>query len=203
MENYTPNSIRSKKEAQQVEERKRAEKVVTGAVTTRKKNGIRKLADVFVTEDIHNVKNYIVIDVLIPAIRDAIEDIVTKGIRMVLRGEASARSGHTRADSVSYRKYYDEKRGASAPSSSEPRTLHSYKDLVVETRGEAEEVLAKMNELIQEYGSASVLDLYDLCGETGSSHTDQNYGWFDLRNARAVRIRDGYVFDLPKIMPLR
>ena len=201
MENYKPNSIRSKKE-ETAEERKKVEKVVSGAVTTRKKTGVRKLADVFITEDIHNVKNYIIMDVLIPTIRDAIEDIVTKGIRMVLRGEASARSGHTRADTVSYRKYYDEKRGTASTTRSEPRTLYSYKDLVVETRPEAEEVLAKMQELIDEYGSVSVLDLYDLCGET-ASHTDNNYGWYDLRNARAVRIREGYVFDLPKVMPLR
>ena len=58
-----------------------------------------------------------------------------------------------------------------------------------------------MDELIKEYGQVAVADLYDLVGITGS-YTDNKYGWTNLRNAEAIRDRDGYLLRLPKALPL-
>lgn len=52
-----------------------------------KKSEMQKFADVFISEDVNNVKSYIVMDVLVPAIKKAISDIVTNGIDMILYGE--------------------------------------------------------------------------------------------------------------------
>ena len=41
------------------QEPKKVEKVVTGTVKTKKKNEISKFADVFISEDISNVKNFV------------------------------------------------------------------------------------------------------------------------------------------------
>ena len=48
---------------------------------------MQKFADVFISEDVNNVKSYIVMDVLVPAIKKAISDIVTNGIDMILYGK--------------------------------------------------------------------------------------------------------------------
>ena len=85
MEDYKPNSHRYK-EAQKraAAEDKKVEKVVTGTVKVKKKNEIGRLKDVFISEDVNNVKNYVLMDVLIPAVKKAISDIVTNGIDMIL-----------------------------------------------------------------------------------------------------------------------
>ena len=78
MEDYKPNSrrFREGKTESSADERKRVEKVVRGKVKSRKRNEIRKFADVFIPEDMENVKSYILMDVVVPAIKKAISDTI-------------------------------------------------------------------------------------------------------------------------------
>ena len=197
MEDYKANSHRSKEEQKLPE--KKIEPVVKGKVT-KKKNNVRKLTDTFVSEDIQNVKSYVLMDVLVPAIKKAISDIVTNGVDMILYGESGRSTRKTNASTVSYRNYYDNRRD-DRYSSSRTRTGYSYDDVVLETRSEAEDVLTRMDELIDTYGVVSVADMYDLVG-ISCNYTDNKYGWTNLRNAEPVRVRDGYMLKLPKALPI-
>ena len=58
-----------------------------------------------------------------------------------------------------------------------------------------------MDEIMEEYHIVRVADLYDLVGVTGD-YTDNNYGWTNIRNAKIVRVRDGYKIDMPRALPL-
>ena len=201
MENYKPNSHKSKEENKTLpDEREKLEKVIKGTVKT-KKNEMRKLRDVFISEDVKSVKSYILMDVLVPAIKDAIEDIVTNGIRMVLRGETSARKSSS-ASKISYNRIYDNKRDNDRfARDSSPSIRYSYDDIILESRGEAEDVITRMEEIIEEYGFVRVADLYDLVGITGD-YTDNKYGWTSIRSAEPVRVRNGYMLRLPRAVPL-
>ena len=199
---YKPNSNKYKEEQRQQSEKK-VQKVVSGTVKTKKKNEMSKFKDVFISEDAGNVKNYIVMDVLIPAMKKAISDIVRDGIDMILYGESG--HGKKRSDSyyVSYdKKYRDRDRDRSYDRDRDRvRRGYSCDDIIIETRGEAEEVLTRMDELIETYGVASVADLYDLVG-LRCEYTDNKYGWTNLRNAEPMRVRDGYMLKMPKALPI-
>lgn len=199
--NYKPNSHRFKSEQQSgsVEKRK-VQKVVTGVAKVKKKNELRKFADIFIAEDAANVKSYIVMDILIPAFKNTILDIITDSANMIFGG--SKRRSGTAASKVSYRSYYD-KKDSGRSSATDPRAKmgYSYDDIVLESRADAEDVLAQMDEMIETYGVASVADLYDLVGIT-HNYTDNKYGWSNLRSAEAVRVRDGYLLKLPKASPI-
>lgn len=199
MEDYKPNSHRSK-EAPPVKEKK-VEKVVQGAVKTRKKNGLEKAKSVFISDDAANIKNYVVMDVLIPAMKKAISDIVTNGIEMILYGETGRTKRSSPAGSVSYRNYYDRRDDDRRTYKTPTRVGYSIDDIVLETRGDAEDVLSRMDELVDMYGIVSVADMYEMVGITGN-YTDNKYGWTNIRNARPVRVRDGYLLDLPKPQPI-
>ncbi len=201
MENYKPNSHKSKEENKALpDEREKLEKIIKGTAKT-KKNEMRKLRDVFISEDVKSVKSYILMDVLVPAIKDAIEDIVTNGIRMVLRGETSARKSSS-ASKISYNRIYDSKiNNDRFARDSSPSLRYSYDDIVLESRGEAEDVITRMEEIIEEYGFVRVADLYDLVGITGD-YTDNKYGWTSIRSAEPVRVRNGYMLRLPRAIPL-
>ena len=201
MAEYPANSHRSKELATEgrSEERK-VQKVVSGKVTT-KKNEVRKLTDIFISEDARNVKSYIFMDVLVPAIKKAISDIVTDGIDMILYGGSG--SGHKTkpSNSVSYRNYYESPRN-SMPSRNDPqRSRFDYDDIVFESRGEAELVREQMVDMIERYGFVTVADMYDMADLT-SPYTSNKYGWTNIRSAEAVRVRDGYILKLPKAMPI-
>lgn len=203
MEDYKPNSHRSKEENGSVVEKKEIKKVTTGKVITRK-NNVRKFTDVFVSEDVKNVKDYVFMDVLVPAIKKAISDIVTNGIDMILYGETGRTKKLTGASYISYNKYsdrrdsYDRFAGATRA-----RSGYSYDDIILEDRNEAAEVLDRMDELLDTYQVVSVADLYDLVGMP-CDYTANNYGWTNLRNAEVVRIRDGnYMLKLPKALSIK
>lgn len=197
MEEYTPNSHKFKAE---IAEKKKVEKVVKGKVGTRKKSGVRKLTDIFVSEDAANVKSYILMDVLIPSVKKAISDIVTNGIDMILYGGSGQTKKLSLSSKISYRNFY-ERDDEKYRESRKAKIGYSYDEIVLETRGEAEEVLTRMDELIETYGMVSVADLYDLVGIT-CNYTDNKYGWTSVRNAEPVRTRDGYVLKLSRPIPI-
>lgn len=181
---------------------KKVEKVVSGTVKTKKKNELSKITDVFISEDVRNVKNYILMDVLVPAVKDAIEDIITNGIRMILRGETGARKSNSTASKVSYRSYYDDRHSNERRYNDRPTSRYSYDDLIFDSRGDAEEVLDRMCELISKYQMATVADLFEFAGETDRPYTDNKYGWTNLRNAEVIRVRGGYMIKMPKALPM-
>ena len=201
MNEFTPNSNRFKEEQKRtVDEKKKVEKVVKGAVKTRKKSDARKFIDGLVTEDIPNIKSYVVTEVLIPTVKNTLWDIFTNSLDMVLFGGTKRSNKQSTAGRVSYRSYYDSDRNRNQ--SSEPRRSgYSYEDVILETRGEAEDVISRMDELIELYGEVSVGDLYDLVGITGN-YTDEKYGWKNIRNAEPIRVGQGYMIKLPKVTPL-
>lgn len=200
---YKPNShkYRAEQQAAQKEEKRVKKPVVTGTVKTKKKSELHKFADIFISEDAKNVKSYVFEDVLIPAIKKAISDIVRDGIDMILYGDSGR--GKSRSGSSSYVSYrdYSNRRDDDRRSTSRARSGYSYDDIIVGSRGEAEEVLSQMDDLIDNYGDVSVADLYDLVGKS-SNYTDCKYGWKNVRNAEAVRVRDGYLLKLPRVIPL-
>ena len=199
-ENLPDNSHKAREEKrQQSADGKRAEKVVKGKVKT-KKNEMRKLTDVFISEDIVNVKSYILMDVLVPSIKKAIYDIVVNSLDMSLFG-GRGNGRRSTADKVSYRDYGSASRRDDR-GSNRTTSGYSYDDIVLETRGEAEAVLSRMDELMEEYQIVRVADLYDLVGITGE-YTDNNYGWTNIRNASVERVRDGYKIKMPRALPIR
>ena len=196
-----PNSNKYKEEKKEASEKK-VEKVVQGTVKTKKKSEVRKFTDVFISEDAANVKNYIFMDVLVPAIKKAVSDIITNGVDMILYGESGRRQRKGPSSQVSYTNYYNRKRDDDRGySSTRTNNGYNYDDIYLESRGEAEEVLERMGELIELYGQVTVADLYDLVGVTGN-YTDNKYGWTNIRNAEPIRVRDGYLLKLPKVGPV-
>ena len=201
MEEFKPNSHKSKEEARASKPEKNVEKVTTGTVKTKKKSDIQKFTDVFISEDMNSVKSYILVDVLVPAVKKAISDIVTNGIDMLLYGESGREGKKSTASKVSYRSYYDRGNDRRDRPSGRPREGYNFDDIYVDNRGEAEEVLERMEELVSVYGMVSIADMYDLVGITGK-YTDNKYGWTDLRAASVIRTRDGYKIKLPRAIPL-
>ena len=182
-------------------DRPRPTKVVRGAVKFKKKSEASKLKDVFISEDANNVGSYIFMDVIVPAVKKAIVDVVTDGVNMIFFGH-TRRPGSTNAHYVNYSGISKkDDRGAPYIGAAPTRSRYSYEDIVLESRAEADEVIDQLNALIEMYGDASVGDLYDLVGRTGN-YTDNRYGWKNLRNARAVRVQNGYLLELPKVIPL-
>lgn len=198
-EEYKSNSNRSREINKQREEEKKVEKVITGKVKTKKRSFFSKFKDEIISQDAKSIKSFVFGDVLIPSIKKAISDIVTNGIEIILYGETKGR--RSTADRVSYRSYYDYRNSRSDDRNISISSAYNFDDIILDTRGEAQEVLDRMDELMDTYGLVRVADFYDLVGITGN-YTDNKYGWTNLRNASVVRVRDGYLIKMPRAVPI-
>lgn len=204
MEKYESNSHKSRElqRTAEAQPEKRVQKVVTGNVKTRK-NDVRKFTDIFISEDAANVKSYIFMDVLVPAIKKAISDIVTDGIDMILYGgSGGGRKKSSSGSKVSYRKYYDDRRDDHRETSYRDRNRFDYDDIEFDYRTDAEAVRNEMLDCIERYGMVTVADMYDMAGET-APYTSSKFGWTSIRTSEVKRVRGGkYIIELPRAVAL-
>lgn len=209
MVDYPGNSRKARDEER---EPKKVEKVISGDAVRRKKSLGKRFVETFVGGDnAGGVINYIIQDVLVPAAKDAISDSVTQGIERMLFGEARRRSSFRRPDTTSFTSYNryssmhsqnrrrDDPR--TEPLSRRARANHDFDEIVLESRAEAEEVIDSLMEICDKYDAATVSDLYELIGQSGS-FTDEKFGWTDLRSAGVTRVKGGYLLNLPRTEPL-
>lgn len=203
MEEYKSNSHKSKDLNNKSVSEKTFKKVITGTAKTKKKSDIQKFTDVFVSEDVRNVKNYLFMDVLVPAVKNVISDLVTNGLNMLLYGESGRGKKKLTASKVSYGSYYNQGNDRRDSTPSKTRRGFDYDDVVFDNRGDAEAVLATMKDAIAEYGIVTIGDLYEMAEIENDNFTTHKYGWTDIRSATVVRTRDGYYsIKLPKALPI-
>lgn len=202
MENYPSNSHKSK-EIEKTPEKK-VEKIITSEVKTKKQSGFKRFADSFINSDISDVKSYLLTDVFLPALKSTVSDMVSNGIDMLLYGESrhSSRSGSS-GNKVNYTSYsYKGTRNASQKNERPiVKERYNYDDVILGTRGEAEDVLGHLQDICEEYGMVSIADLYDLVG-LPTSWSDNKYGWYNLAGSRVERINEGFLISLPRTVAL-
>lgn len=205
MDDFKPNSHKFR-EGQNKDLPKKVEKVVTGEVTTRKKSGIRRVAESLVAGGAESIRDYILDEVIIPKARDTAYDILEKlcngvkdGAHDILYGKGSRSSSP--GTYVNYGSYYEERRERNNEHPVYRRASYSYDDIILATRGDAERVLSEMERYISKYGIVSISDLYDML-DIPDDYTDRNYGWYDLSGACIVRVRQGYLLKLPRVKPI-
>lgn len=204
LEGLKPNSHKSKEIEKRKQKKEPVAKVISGKAKIKKKSELSKIADIFIAEDIDNVKAYILEDVVIPSIKKTIEDVVNNSIRMLFWNGSAPKSSGNKVSYSSYSKQYERgdrfSREAKSSSYSRMRRGYSYSDVIVDTRAEADDVLNRMDEIVQTYGCVSVADLFDLVG-ADAEYTDNKYGWMDISAAYPQRVRDGWMIKLPKPLP--
>jgi len=204
MEYNKPNSHKSKQLERQEPPKKNIGKVIDGNAKIAKKGEFQKAVDAFLPEEgLNGIKDHIVMDVVIPTIKKIISDTV----ETLLYGATglTPRNGPTKTK-TSYGGYYnrkeEEERYSRPGAPSRISTNHSYEEIVLETRGQALQVIACMEEIIDQYECVTVADLYEMVELTGN-YTDNNYGWMDLRDATAIQLRrGGYTLKLPRPIKL-
>jgi hypothetical protein len=190
------------------------EKIVEPVVANaekRKKSLLKRFTDVFIGGDSKSVIHYVVMDVLVPQAKDMMAEAASQGFERLIYGESRPNrrgtTGVRPAGPTNYTRYAVRGNNplgrAGAPDASPvPRArTHHFDDILLATRVEAETVIERLYDLLNEYESVSVADLHSLVGWT-ANYTDQKWGWTSLQGAGCRRSRDGYVLELPRPIPL-
>lgn len=198
--NYQSNSDKSKEPKSDKPDRQKVEKVISGEVVKRKKPLGQKFKELFISADAKSVFMYVCSDVLLPAARNMIVDASTKGIERMMYGDrAIQRRDYGTSSRYSYNRPVDRsalRSGGSSSSRQSSNMRQSREEVILSSRGEADLVIERMNDLIEAYGQASMADFNELVGFS-SSHIDEKWGWRDIRDVEVRQIREGWLIDLP------
>ena len=171
------------------EPKKKFQKVVKGKVTVKEQNDIQK----------------IVMEYLVPMVKNGLWSIFNSAISIALWGEDRSRgssggySGST-AQRNSYDRYYSGSQSG-RPGNPNPPMRRSLQNIDFECRGDADDILNQMYNALRDYKQVTVGDLWDLMG-VSNEPTDYNYGWYMLDQAYIKGIPGGYRLVLPKPVPL-
>lgn len=216
MENEFPPNSHTKREARPARrperepERKQVTQVTKSKAILRKKPLHKKFVEAFRPEDGRGFVEYVVLEVFVNGVKDVVADASVTAIENALGVNSSHRSRRRGGGSGGYTSYNrmgagrrdrrdrdDDRR----PARRDSRMADDAREIVLDTRVEADEVLDNLFELISKYEVATMRDLLSLVGEPHNP-THEDWGWTDLRGARAHRVREGYLLDLPRPEPL-
>lgn len=176
---------------------KKIEAVAKG--TVKKETLAKKIVNEFISCDLKTVGSTAIQNIVVPYAKSMILDILHDGVDMIFGGGSTRpRSAvRTSGNYVSYGAYYS--RGSER--SVDRRAGYDFKEITFTTRQEVEEIVERMYDILDTDGTVTVADFYALAG-IKSVYTDETYGWKNLRSATPSRVRDGYILNLPRPLPL-
>lgn len=177
---------------------KKEAKVIAKAKVS-KTSPIKEALKTFFVNDLPDIANHLVVDVAIPAAKNAITDMVTQGIQQLLYGAVDVNRGR----SSTYTSYGSSSRTTytrGAPNNVrylEPRNAVRQNtlrvdDLIFDSKADATEVIEYLAETIERYGQVSVASLYSSVG-IQPKYTDERWGWTTLDAFELRSSRDGWI----------
>lgn len=167
-------------------------KIVSGKVVEKSKK--RRFFDELFAEDMHEVKEHVVWDVILPAIKKGLRNTLVSIVDSIFGISSSSKESSVPAARINYRATSESRTNVNVGSSDR-------RDLLFSSRSDAEAVLNAMEEAIASYGIVSIGDYYNFAG-VDNSPSDYNYGWTSLESAKIKIDPDGYVISFPRAMRL-
>lgn len=210
MQDFPANSAKARARSENPRLRDQPEKIerVTSADAIRRKRGLgRQFKETFVGGSARMAFDYMILEVVVPSIKDMLAEAMQSGIEKLIYGESRVRrsgssSSYSNVGHVNYQGMSSNKPQTTRMLSRQSRARHDFGEIVLQSRQDAEDVIDRMFDVLARYGSVTVATLYELTG-IQASHTDEKWGWTSLSGAKAARQRSGgFLLDLPDPEPL-
>lgn len=188
--------------------RPKVEKVITGEVIVKKRGLGRKFRDLIIAADFRSVVDYIFNEVFIPATKNTIVDMSTKGIDRMIYGQPQRRrfgagsafppSRISYSTPVSRLPQPEQRRYGVAPPASLPAQTRARDEFIVSSREDADLVIERMGDILERYEMVSIADLNDMLGWANTDHVDTKWGWTSIERVAVKSTREGFIIDLPE-----
>lgn len=196
------------------EEKKTLQRVTQGETRLKKKTLGEKFQDTFVSENSHSVLDYVIFDVLIPAAKSTLYDMVDNGLHMMLYGTSGnpgvRKNGkNSSGTKISYNRYYGDSDNGGVRRANMSQSGFQFENVSFENRADAIEVLECLKEQLDPvngFGMVSVANFYEAAGiRDNYSYINNDWGWYDLNNAYVDRLGNSneFIIRFPKPSSLK
>lgn len=207
---YQGNSNKSKEQhpAGKDKPEKKVEKAVfEKKVVARKKPLGLRIKEVIFGGEVNSAGRYIAGEVLLPAFRNLLVEATTKGIERMVYGD----SAYTRRPTNDYRPKFTynnpinsagpRRPPGNLPDQPRQRPRNDDTEIIFGSRSDAELVLERLQDVIDQFQVTSMADLNEIVG-LPTTHVDNKWGWENVRFAEIRQTRDGFVLNLPPAQPI-
>lgn len=212
MDEFPGNPNKDKDKPINPEKKKEIEPIeLSGGVIKRRKSLGARFKQTFMGGDFRTAAMYVGAAVLIPALKNLIYDMINEGSRRVIYDDPSARgrrghagySTHTNYNNPMSRERLPDPRYPSNDPRSRPSQGERYRveTLLFTNKDDADNVLERMMDVIDQYKVIGVDDLYQMLGWQ-STYVDSKWGWTNLVNSNIRQTREGFIVELPDPEPI-
>lgn len=183
---------------------KNIQKVVTGEVIVKEKTLGSRFKHIFFGGDFQTASQYVAAEVLLPALRNLLLDALAKGSERLVLGDSGPR--HQRRpinygsriqynNPINTRAYLPDQKPVNRWTTSD---RHSMDKFIVVDRTDAETIIERIIDIIDQYDVVSSADVLELLGQP-SSHIDQKWGWTQIPKIDLRQVREGYELSFPPL----
>ena len=167
----------------------------------------RRLRENFFHGDAESAWSSMIWNSFIPGLADQVENAMHEGLSTLFGGTSTVyRRQRQQGGSGRITRHNPDRAlgGGGAPSRVEvdPRDRHTASVYELDSRVEAEEVLAALNITIDQYDVVTFAEFLQLIKKT-PEHTDYKFGWDDLGGTKIVSSRGSFFLDLPPVITLK
>lgn len=203
------NEFPSNSKSPQTRGEKKIDPIVVNEVVSRKKPLGKRLKELLIGGDSRTAWQYVFGEVIIPQAKDMLAEAMTQGFERLIYGDSRGSSRSYRrpgGPTVGRTNYTNYAQRGNNPVGRAMRDDHgpnasmrtrSTDEIIFATRPEAEAVLDKMYDLLNQYEMVSQADLHSML-KWPSTYTDQKWGWVDLKGSHIQRVNRGYALNLPQ-----
>ena len=181
-----------------------------GTASVRKPSRGTKIVNAFIAQEVHDVKDYVIFDVVIPAIKRTFRDLIVNTLDMTFYGKAGSDrrdDRDRRSPYVSYNAYSRRERDSATDRRERryapPIDIRHLDAVEFEYKSDADNAIGFLEESIEHCGSVTVFDFISCAGLRPSS-VHRDWGWYDIGRPEALETPEGkwYVAGLPKPRPM-
>lgn len=204
MNDFPNNSSRGHVPPEVQPEEVHIDKIITDGVGVSKPSRIKRFRRSFIAGDASSVGEYVLWNLLLPAAKDAVSNVGSTFIDMMIYGERRGQLPHRGVPtqglgSTSKINYGSVSSGTPGsrlvltPSQTPQDATQgrfSPNDITVPTRAQAEAIITKMFEVLEKYNVVTVANLYSMVG-ISPDYMDSKWGWTNLDSADIKRLRGG------------
>ena len=151
----------------------------------------------FIKEDLSSVGRYILGDILMPALKKTVVDMICNGANKMFYGSAKQYTDYSDKSARTSIRAYNER----TTMRRDPDSFYPYNDVIFPSAQEAEEARRRLRERIYRNGYVTVAYLYQLA-DWAYDPVARNYGWSNLDFAQIIPVKDGYWLKLPRAMEI-
>lgn len=176
-------------------------RIPQGRAIRRKKTFVQSIAETLVGNGSENIGSYILYEVLAPTLKTMIKEAITGALDMALGGSPRSSGRPEREKStISYGKFYSRRDEERRSLPSRGRDRFGLEDIFFKDHNDAEEILERMSDRLEDYETVSVAQYLDMCNIDSDTPkwTLNKWGWTSLKRARLTHTRFGYAILLPE-----